>query len=208
MLWLALMAALTVANGEELAPERVSPSQSASELEEPPLPTLEVGSSNPEQGVLPKSGELPARPRAVAPSNLSLARASRGQAPSKRERFEVIRSLAMSDRRAVYLLERAKISSNPASRRVYLRAYYRTLASRMRWLEPKLISSIDAYEEGKLHELSGVRTSSVRGRRSRIRRSVRLAAHHRGHRFSKEMGHGVSIAIPSREGASRRLEEE
>jgi hypothetical protein len=188
----------------------VSPSQSARELEEPPLPTLEVGSSNPEQGVLSKSGELPARPRAVAPSNLSLARASRGQAPSKRERFEVIRSLAMSDRRAVYLLERAKTSSNPASRRVYLRAYYRTLASRMRRLEPKLISSIDAYEEGKLHELSGVRTSSVRGSscRSRIRRSVRLATHHRGHRFSKERGHGVTIGIPSREGASRRLEEE
>jgi hypothetical protein len=49
-----------------------------------------------------------------------------------------------------------------------------------------LKSSIDAYEEAKIHEISGARTSTVRvsSRRSRLHRTASQQAHHRMHRVS------------------------
>jgi hypothetical protein len=157
-------------------------------MDEPALPTSEAAPSSPEPGLLPESGELPGRPGAVAPLKLPSARISSGKAPAEGARFEVIHTLAMGDLRATGLLRRARQSSNPASRRSYLRAYYTVVASRMRQLDPKLNSSINAYEEEKLRQLSSTRSSSARvsSHRSRIHRPTRLAGHHRWHRFSKE----------------------
>ena len=157
-------------------------------MEEPALPTSETAPSNPEPGLLPESGELPARPRTAAPPKSSSSGMSTRKAPAEGARFEVIHTLAMGDLRATRLLRRARQSSNPASRRSYLRAYYTAVASRMRQIDPKLKSSINAYEEEKLSELSSARSSTARvsSHRSRIHRPRRLAVHHRWHRFSEE----------------------
>ncbi len=181
---LALIAALAVANAEDS--QSPSPGTGTSETEEPALPTSESGPSNSEPGLLPESGELPARPPAGLPGKLSPAQASSRQVLEKDDRFEQIRSLAMSDSRAAHLLRRAKHSSNSASRRTYLRAYYVNVASRMRKLDPKLKSSIDAYEEAKIREVYGGRASAVRAfaHGSKLHRSASQEAHHRSHRVS------------------------
>jgi hypothetical protein len=92
--------------------------------------------------------------------------------------------LAMSSPRAAYLLKRAKDSSNSVSRRSYLRAYYITVATRMRKLDPKLKSSIKAYEEEKIHEATGVRTSTV-GTSSHHTRRHQTASHEVHHRLHR-----------------------
>jgi hypothetical protein len=187
---LVLMAALA-ASAEVLPPQRPTPGQDASEVEEPALPTPEAAPSNPGPGLLPESGELPDRP----PPKLSSMRISTRKAPEAR--FEIIRSLAMGDRRATHLLRRAKQSSNSASRKIYLRAYYTAVASRMRKLDPKLKSSINAYEEEKLRELRAVRNSTARvsTHHSRIHRSARLAGHHRWRKLSEERRYRRFIII-------------
>jgi hypothetical protein len=184
---LVVLAALAV-NAEELPSQWPSPGQDGGEMEEPALPTSEAAPSNPEPGLLPESGELPARPRVAAPAKLPSTRISSGKAPAEGARFEIIHTLAMGNLRATRLLRRARQSSNPASRRSYLRAYYTAVASRMRQLDPKLKSSINAYEEGKLRELSSAKSSTARvsSHRSRVRRPTRLAGRHRWHRFSDE----------------------
>jgi hypothetical protein len=183
------MAALAVANAEESPSQSPSPNPSSSELDEPALPTPEAAPSNPEPGLLPESGELPARPPAGVPAKLSSPRVAPLNGLEKEGRFDEVRSLAMNNPRAAFLLKRARFSSNSASRRTYLRAYYITVASRMRKLDPKLKSSIDAYEEAKIHEVSGTRTSTARTFSHRSRPQHRTASqgvHHRLHRVSFE----------------------
>jgi hypothetical protein len=173
---------------EDLPSQRLSPGQDGEEMDEPALPTSEAAPSDPELGLLPESGELPARPSVAVPSTLPSARISSGTARAEGARFEVIHTLAMGDLHATRFLRRARQSSNPASRRSYLRAYYTAVASRMRQLDPKLKSSINAYEEEKLGQLSSAKSSTARvsSHRSRIHRPTRLAGHHRWHRYSDE----------------------
>ncbi len=130
----------------------------------------DAGPSNPEPDLLPESGELPARLPPELPSKLSPDGASPQSASKNEGRFDEIRSLAMSSPRAAYLLKRARHSSNSASRHLYLRAYYVTVASQMRKLDPNLKSSIDAYEETQIHEISGAHTATARAafHRSRV----------------------------------------
>jgi hypothetical protein len=157
-------------------------------MEEPALPAPEAVPSNPDPDLLPPSGELPARPPSEPPSKLSPGRGSRQEPLDQAGRFDEIRALAMSDRRAAYLLKRARHSSNSASRHVYLRAYYVTVAARMRNLDPTLKSSIDAYEEAQIHEISGARTATVRApmHRSRVHGTASRELHRRSHRVSYE----------------------
>src|SRR5205823_12821707 len=104
-------------------------------------------------------GELPARPPELPPKSSSGVDSAR-QSSKDEGRFDEVRSLAMKNPRAAYLLKRAKASSSSASRRHYLRAYYVAVASRMRQLDPKLASSINAYEKARIHEVSGTRNST------------------------------------------------
>jgi hypothetical protein len=184
---LVVMAAWAV-NAEEMPSQRPAPGQDASEMDEPALPTSEAAPSNPEAGLLPESGELPARLPAVAPPKSPSMALSTGKTPAEAARFEAIRALAVGDLHATRLLRRARQSSNLASRRSYLRAYYTVVASRMRQLDPKLKASINAYEEDKLGQLSSSRSSTARvsSHRSRIHRPTRLAGHHRWRRYSDE----------------------
>jgi hypothetical protein len=157
-------------------------------MEEPALPVSEPDPANPGPGLLPETGELPSRLPANAPAKSSSMRSSTQRTLNREGQFDTVRSLAMENRHAAYLLKRARQSSNSASRRRYLRAYYMTVASRMRKLDPTLKSSINAYEESKLHELSAARTLTGRrsSHRSRLHRTARLAGHHKPRRVSYE----------------------
>jgi len=146
---------------------------------------------------LPESGELPARPPAELPGKLSPTQASPRHVLEKDGRFDEIRTLAMSDPRAAHVLKRARHSSNSASRRTYLRAYYNIVASRMRKLDPDLKSSIDAYEEAKIREVSGARPSTVRAfsHGSRVHRTASQEVRHKLHRVSSRRRHRRIIII-------------
>jgi hypothetical protein len=162
-----------------------SPSPGDSEMEEPALPTPEPGPSSPVPDLLPESGELPAHPPAEVSPKLSSGAVSTRHSSEEKGRFDQIRSLAMKNPRAAYLLKRAKSSSNSASRRNYLRSYYIAVAARMRKLDPKLASSISAYEEAKIQEVSAAGNSTTRvSHHSRSRRTANLEVHHRSHRVS------------------------
>jgi hypothetical protein len=185
---LILMTALGVASAGDSPGPSPSPALSANEMEEPPLPSSETIPSSLAPSLLPESGELPARPPAVSPGKVSSTRASAREAIEKDSRFEEIRSLAMNSPRAARLLKSARHSSNSASRRTYLRAYYIAVASRMRKLDPKLKSSIDSYEEAKIHEVSGARSSTARtsSHSSRRHRTASREVHHRWHRDPRD----------------------
>jgi hypothetical protein len=182
-----LLSAIAVADAEDSPWQSPTPSSKSGEMEEPALPTAEAAPSNSAPGLLPESGELPASPPAESWPKLKPVRGSAQAAPEREGRFDEIRSLAMSNPRATYLLKRARSSSSSASRRTYFRAYYITVASRMRKLDPKLKSSIDAYEEAKMHEVSGARNLTARAsHRARLHRTAHLSVHHRLHRVSFE----------------------
>jgi hypothetical protein len=197
IIFLTVMASLATASAEDLPVPSPSPKPSANEMEEPALPAPEAAPSNPEPDLLPQSGELPARPPSEPPSKVSPDRASAQEPLEKAGRFDEVRTLAMSDPRAAYLLKRARHSSNSASRHVYLRAYYVALASRMRKLDPKLKSSIDAYEEAQIHETTGHHTATVRAsiHRSKARATASREVHHRRHRVSYEHRYRRHIII-------------
>jgi hypothetical protein len=183
---LVVAAGLATASAEDSPLPSPSPKPGTSEMEEPALPAPEAAPSNLEPDLLPGAGELPARPPSEVPSKLSPDRASPPVSSEKEGRFDEIRSLAMSDLRAAYLLKRARHSSNSASRRLYLRAYYVTVAARMRKLDPKLKSSIDAYEEAQIHEIYGAQASTARvsSHRSRVHGTASRERRHRSHKVA------------------------
>jgi hypothetical protein len=185
---LILMTASGVATAGDSPGPSASPGLSTNEMEEPALPSSEAVPSNLAPGLLPESGELPARPPTKSPGKMSSTRASAREAVEKDSRFEEIRSLAMNSPRAARLLKSARHSSNSASRRNYLRAYYVTVASRMRKLDPKLKTSIDSYEEAKIREVSGATSSTARtsNHSSRRHRTASREAHHRWHRDPRD----------------------
>jgi hypothetical protein len=181
----ALVTGLATVSAEDSPLPSPSPSAGTTEVEEPALPVPDVGQSNPEPDLLPGSGELPARLPPELASKLSPAGASPKSASKNEGRFDEIRSVAMSSPRAAYLLKCARRSSNSAARHLYLRAYYVAVASKMRKLDPNLKSSIDAYEETQIHELSGAHTATARAafHRSRVHGTA-SQEHHRSHRIS------------------------
>src|SRR6516164_7130538 len=75
------------------------------------------------------------------------------QRSTLRRTTESIRSQAMNNAHAAYLLKRATHASGSAARRLYMRAYYVNVAERMRQLDPKLNASINAYEEAKIRDI-------------------------------------------------------
>jgi Arc/MetJ family transcription regulator len=203
ILALALIAAFVPAAAEDTLSPLPSPSPSNNAVEEPALPLLEEVPSNSGPGLLPESGELPALPPAGTPEKLSSTRAPRQKMSGEEERFDEIRSLAMNNPRAAYLLKRARSSSSAVSRRTYLRAYYIAVGSRMRKLDPKLKSSINAYEEAKMHEISGTEASTahVSSHRSRVHRATTQEGHHHSHRVASEYRHRRMIMIDEADGS-------
>jgi hypothetical protein len=200
---LLIVMLVTIANAEE-ASSAAKTSAGDADASEPVLPTPEGGSQSPESGLLPEEGALPAKPPPEMPRTKDNSTTEVSANASERDaRFEKIRSLAMDSPRALYLLKRAHSTSHSSVRRVYLREYYATLAARMRKLDPGLKSSINAYEESKIQEISGTdkavtRTSS---HRTGSRHFASREPHHRSHRLSSSYRYRRMIIIEDPYGA-------
>jgi len=186
ILSVSVLIAVTMAEAQDSEPKSSpTPSPASSEMEEPALPTPEATPGDTGPILLPESSELPANPAAEQPTRASINRASTKASAKETVRFDEIQSIAMSNPRAAYLLKRARNSSSAAARRAYLRAYYSTVAARMRKLDPELKSSIDAYEEEKVQQVAGSASPSDRSYHgSRSHRTVTRELHHRSRRVT------------------------
>lgn len=185
---LIMMMMVTALHAQDAPSPLTAPSPASSDAGEPVLPAPDENAqgSDTDTDLLPKSGELPAEPSKAARESWSRDKTG-GQHDSANDgRFEEVRLRAMESSRAVYLLKRARLSSHAASRRAYLREYYSELASRMRKLDPNLKSSIDSYEEAKIHEISGSGSSTTEGlsHRSKTRHIAGREPHRKSHRIT------------------------
>jgi hypothetical protein len=183
--------ALAVAEAEDSQPKS---SPTSSKLEEPALPTPDATPDGAGPTLLPESDELPANPPPNHPMRASINQVAAKPSAIERARFEEAQSMAMSNPRAAYLLKRARMSSSGTARRIYLRAYYSTVAARMRKLDPELKSSIDAYEEAKVHQITGSGSpGNGSSHRSRSSHKATREVHHRSrkatanHRYERMM---------------------
>jgi hypothetical protein len=184
ILSLGVLIVVATTEAEDSQPQP-TPVSNPAEMEEPALPTPEATPGDGGPTVLPESDELPSRPRGDQPAKASLERVSTRSSSGDEARFDEIRSKAMSNPRAAYLLKRARTSLSATARRTYLREYYWTVAARMRRLDPELRSSIDAYQEAKIHEIPGSSSSAnSHSHRSSSHRRANTEAHHRSRRVS------------------------
>jgi hypothetical protein len=183
---LVFITLVAIAKAEEPSSSTSTPSVGNADADEPVLPTPEGESQSPTPGLLPEQGALPAKPSETPHGKEHSVPEVSADSSGADARFEKIQSLAMNNPRAIYLLKRAHSSSHASMRRIYLREYYATLAAKMRKLDPDLKSSIDAYEESKISEISETDKSATRtsSHRSRSRHLANRESHRRSHRLS------------------------
>jgi type IV secretory pathway VirB10-like protein len=173
----------------EDSPREVQPAPEApkTEIDEPALPAPERNPADSGPSLLPESNELTEHVPAEHPASRRDTTAAKSVNVEENDRFESIRSQAMNNPRAAYLLKRATHASGSAAKRSYMRAYYRNVAEHMRKLDPKLSASINAYEEAKIRDLGGGKASTHATHHRVVNRSAsrktRYASHHsRSHR--------------------------
>jgi hypothetical protein len=194
---LVALVLLAVANAQDASSPIGAPAAGDKETDELALPSPEPDSQSTEPGLLPEAGKLPAKPPKTDPIKERLTAEVSGSAAETEARIEKARSIAMESPRALYLLKRAHSSSHSAARRRYLREYYATLADQMRRLDPELRSSINAYEESKIHEISGTEKpeTKVSHHRSGVRHVASAETHHKNHRLSSEYRYRRRIIV-------------
>jgi hypothetical protein len=164
----------------------------AAEMDEPALPAAGQNAPASSPDLLPESSQLPEHAPAEHSTNQKLLATRATENTEENQRFEQIRSRAANDPHTAYLLKRANHSSRSATRRSYLRAYYVSLAGRMRKLDPRLKSSIETYERTKLRDIGAgdvpQRASRVAARKtSRKTRYASHRSHPRHHRYERVM---------------------
>jgi len=159
---------IEVASGQKAETDPVA-LPGASKIEEVPTPS---GAPEPQTvpALLPGSNQLPAEPpelRLPLPSILKPEGSDSPQNPPgtrqlspeeekrNRARMVEIRAIAMGNTRVLDLLEEAKSALTDEARREFMRAYYHTLCTQMRRLEPSLGESISAFERAEIQKLAG-----------------------------------------------------
>jgi hypothetical protein len=185
---LMIISLVEVASGQSAEPEPTAPPV-APKMEEVPTPS---GAPEPQTvpALLPGSNQLPAEPpdlRLSLPSVLNPEGTDSPQiAPVPRQlsleeekksrvRLAEIRAIATDNARAIDLLAEAKSALTDEARREFMRAYYHTLCTQMRRLEPGLSESISAFERAEIGKLavgsSHLAITSPRSREARKTRS-------------------------------------
>jgi hypothetical protein len=166
---LTLLAGLLieVASGQNAATDPVA-LPGAPKMEEVPTPS---GAPEPQTApaLLPGSNQLPAGPpdlRFPLPSILKPEGSDSPQntpgtkqlSPEEEQRNKArmveIRTIAMGNSRVLNLLQEAKSALTDEARREFMRAYYYTLCTQMRRLEPSLGESISAFERAEIRKLA------------------------------------------------------
>jgi hypothetical protein len=184
--------AAAVAVGQQAQPSPGAPPVAPKTAE---LPTPS-GTPEPQSapGLLPESKALPAESpdlRLPSPSVLKQAETNAAQTEQRavqlspeeqlknRVRLSGIRAIAMRNPRVIELLQEANSALTEEAKRGFMRAYYHTLCTRMRYLEPGLTEAITDYErteirglaQGPSHIAILSRGSQHRDRQRRTRRS-------------------------------------
>ena len=149
-------------------PQQLGTTSGASTEETPAASPAPAVSPSPEPQqtpqLLPEQNELPAQPaatpplrdlipegsKALIPAPLLPAPASAEQLEKDKFRFREIRTIAVRNPYAIYLLRRARSEATDELKREYLRVYYITMCDEMRKLEPRLRAMIDAFENGNV----------------------------------------------------------
>jgi hypothetical protein len=164
---LMIFVLVEVTSGQQAEPDPTALSI-APKMEELPTPS---GAPEPQAvpALLPGSNQLPAEPpdlRLPLPSILKPEGSDSPQSPpatqqlspeeekKNRARLAEIRAIAMGNNRVLDLLEEAKSALTDEARREFMRAYYHTLCTRMRRLEPSLGDSISAFERAEIRKLA------------------------------------------------------
>jgi hypothetical protein len=117
--------------------------------------------------LLPESTALPAEPpdlRLPSPSEPLRTNAaqtehavnqlSAEEQEKNRVRLSEIRAIALRNSRVIDLLHEANSALTDEARREFMRAYYHTLCTQMRKLEPGLTGAIGDYEQSQIHQLA------------------------------------------------------
>ena len=110
--------------------------------------------------LLPESKTLPPQPSATALPRDLIPQGAKPQIPGSvpnptsaeqlekdRIRFRQLRTIAVRNPYAIYLLRRARMEHTDEMKREYLRVYYITMCDEMRKLEPRLKPLIDTFEK-------------------------------------------------------------
>jgi hypothetical protein len=166
---LTLLAGLLieVASGQKAATDPVALPE-APKMEEVPTPS---GAPEPQTApaLLPGSNQFPAGPPDLrfplpsifkpegsdSPQNTPATKQlSPEEEQRNRARLVEIRTIAMGNTRVLDLLQEAKSALTDEARREFMRAYYYTLCTQMRRLEPSLGESISAFERAEIRKLA------------------------------------------------------
>jgi hypothetical protein len=158
-------------------------------IDEPALPTPEQNAVDSRPSLLPESDELPEHVPAEHEAGRKDATPATKVNVAENDRFESIRSQAMNNAHAAYLLKRATHASGSAARRPYMRAYYVNVAERMRKLDPKLNASINAYEEAKIRNIGEEKGSAHVTHRRVVHRSASRKTRYVSHRSHSHRRH-------------------
>ena len=141
-----------------------SPSPSPSPVAAPATMTEEIESALPDGTpqeqpptvLLPEPNFLPPPPPQT-PGNetpFTMASAEPKHTPEDESRFKEIKDSAMGSARANYLMKEAKGALSAEARKNFLRAYYYTVCSQMRRLDPTLRPMIQAYEAEEIQKIA------------------------------------------------------
>jgi hypothetical protein len=142
----------------------ISPLSSPSPSPVPAMTAAEIDSPLPdgtpqEQAptvLLPEPNFLPP-PSAQTAGNetpFSMASAEPKHTPQDESRFKEIKDAAMGSSRANYLMKEAKGALSAEARKNFLRAYYYTVCSQMRRLDPNLRPMIQVYEMEEIQKIA------------------------------------------------------
>ena len=116
--------------------------------------------------LLPEPNFLPPPP-AQTPGNesaLTMASGEVRRTPQDESRFKEIKDSAMGSARANYLMKEAKGALSTEARKNFLRAYYYTVCTQMRRLDPNLKTMIQAYESEEIQKIAATGVSSHTGK--------------------------------------------
>ena len=195
---LAIFLLLGSALGDEPKSD-ASPSPSPSPAAAPATVTEEIESALPDGTpqeqpatvLLPEPNFLPPPP-AQTPGNetpYTMASAEPKHTPQDESRFREIKDSAMGSARANYLMKEAKGALSAEARKNFLRAYYYTVCSQMRRLDPTLRPMIQAYEAEEIQKIaaeggSAHAKSKAHGRGSLVSKSsTAKKKHHAYHAY-------------------------
>jgi hypothetical protein len=142
------VALITVLLAAIAAGQRVEPgptaSSTAAKTEEVPTP---AGTPEPPSMLQPDGPDSALNPAAI--KQLSPEEQEKNKA-----RVAELKAIAMRNPRAIEILNEANGALSDEAKREFMRAYYHTLANRMRNLEPDLSQAITAFERSEIRKLA------------------------------------------------------